>query len=55
MTLSDTCLDEAVTDLEACPYWYNLFIFIKDRNYHEVMLNLPWHSWVRRNYPGYKY
>ena len=32
MTLSETWLDETVTDLEVCPDGYNLLIFRQDRN-----------------------
>ena len=32
MTLSETWLDETVTDLEVCPDGYNLLIFRRDRN-----------------------
>ena len=32
MTLSETWLDDTVTDLEVCPDGYNLFIIRRDRN-----------------------
>ena len=38
MTLSETWLDNTITDLEVCPDGYDLLIFRRDRNRREVVL-----------------